>query len=140
MTIPEAAQLVLDAGALASSGEVFVLDMGEPVKIVDLANDLIRLSGLLPIKDIAIKYTGLRPGEKLFEEILSPKEARNFTKHQKIFVANMEKPDPLLREKVQKLLSLREAEEIVWALGSIVNDYHPNRETLAEKLTKGLVS
>ena len=74
MTIPEAVQLVIQAGAMAKGGEVFILDMGEPVKIVDLARDLIKLSGLKPEKDIKIIYTGVRPGEKLFEELLTAEE------------------------------------------------------------------
>ena len=90
MTIPEAAQLVLQAGAMAKGGEVFVLDMGKPVKIVDLALDLIELSGLVPHFDIKIKYTGIRPGEKLFEELLTVDEGSNGTKHKKIYIANIE--------------------------------------------------
>lgn len=86
MTIPEAAQLVLQAGAYAEGGEIFVLDMGKPVKIYDLACDLIRLSGFEPHKDIEIKITGLRPGEKLYEELLMAEEGLGSTKHEKIFV------------------------------------------------------
>ena len=86
MHIPEAAQLVLQAGAYARGGEVFVLDMGKPVKIYDLAEDLIRLSGLEPGNDIEIKVTGLRPGEKLYEELLMSEEGLMKTGHEKIFV------------------------------------------------------
>ncbi|MEA4888147.1 MAG: nucleoside-diphosphate sugar epimerase/dehydratase [Clostridiaceae bacterium] len=86
MTIPEAARLVIQAGALADGGEIFVLDMGEPIKIADLARDLIRLSGLEPDVDVKIEYTGLRPGEKMYEELCLPKENMNKTRHDKIFV------------------------------------------------------
>src|SRR5690606_6066952 len=87
MTIPEAVQLVIQAGALANGGEVFILDMGKPVKIVDLARDLIRLSGLEPDKDIQIVFTGIRPGEKLYEELLTAEEGTMSTNHQRIFIA-----------------------------------------------------
>ncbi|MHC6180709.1 polysaccharide biosynthesis protein [Clostridium sp. JNZ X4-2] len=92
MTIPEAAQLVIQAGAIAHGGEIFVLDMGKPVKIVDLAKDLITLSGYEPDVDIKIKYTGLRPGEKLYEELLMNEVALTSTEHDKIFV---EKPNKI---------------------------------------------
>lgn len=86
MTIPEAVQLVIQTGALAQGGEVFILDMGKPVKIADLAYDLIRLSGMEPGKEIEIEYTGMRPGEKLFEELLTSEEGTQATKHERIFV------------------------------------------------------
>jgi FlaA1/EpsC-like NDP-sugar epimerase len=93
MTIPEAVQLVIQAGAMGEGGEVFVLDMGEPVKIVDLAEEIIRLSGYEPGRDIEIVYTGIRPGEKLFEEILTSDEAAIATRHKKIFVSQEHQPD-----------------------------------------------
>lgn len=86
MTIPEACQLILQAGAMGRGGEIFILDMGEPVKIVDLARDLIRLSGLTPDEDIAVTFTGMRPGEKLFEELSFDAEKAQRTGHDKIFV------------------------------------------------------
>jgi FlaA1/EpsC-like NDP-sugar epimerase len=86
MTIPEASQLVIQAGAYATGGEVFVLDMGKPVKIDNLARDLIRLSGYEPGKDIEITYIGIRPGEKLYEELLTAEEGLTSTKHDRIFV------------------------------------------------------
>lgn len=87
MTIPEACRLVLEAGTLGKGGEIFIFDMGEPVKIADLARRMIELSGLQVNKDIEIKYTGLRPGEKLYEELLSKKENTKETPHEKIRVA-----------------------------------------------------
>lgn len=86
MTIPEAAQLVIQASCFAAGGEIFVLDMGEPVKIYDLAKNLIRLSGFVPDKDIMIEITGLRPGEKLYEELLMNEEGLEKTSHSKIFI------------------------------------------------------
>ncbi|SUY45679.1 capsular polysaccharide biosynthesis protein [Clostridium putrefaciens] len=86
MLIPEAAQLVIQAGAYAKGGEIFVLDMGSPIKIYDLATDLIKLSGLVPNEDIEIKVTGLRPGEKLYEELLMSEEGLEETRHDKIFI------------------------------------------------------
>ncbi len=89
MTIPEASQLVMQAGAMGQGGEIFVLDMGTPVKIVDLARDLITLSGLEPDKDIQITYTGLRPGEKLFEELCFDAEKMSKTRHPKIYTGKL---------------------------------------------------
>ncbi|MCM3790370.1 polysaccharide biosynthesis protein [Domibacillus indicus] len=87
MTIPEAVQLVIQAGALAKGGEIFILDMGKPVKISELARNLITLSGLTPGKDIEIRYTGMRPGEKLYEELFTTEEGHMASKHELIFVA-----------------------------------------------------
>jgi FlaA1/EpsC-like NDP-sugar epimerase len=87
MTIPEAAQLVLQAGGMDTPGAVYVLDMGQPVKIIDLARDLILLSGLEPGRDIEIQVTGMRPGEKLYEELLTAEEGTVESQHEKIFVA-----------------------------------------------------
>lgn len=89
MTIPEASQLVMQAAAMGQGGEIFVLDMGVPVKIVDLAHDLIRLSGLVPGVDIQVKFTGMRPGEKLFEELGFDAERMTKTAHQKIFCGKL---------------------------------------------------
>ena len=87
MTATEAVLLVMEAGAIGKGGEIFVLDMGEPVKIVELARELIRLSGLEPEKDIKIEFTGSRPGEKLFEEVLTADEGTMTTRYQKIYRA-----------------------------------------------------
>ena len=87
MTIPEACRLVLEAGTMGDGGEIFVFDMGEPVKIAELARRMIELAGFRPDKDIEIKYTGLRPGEKLYEEVLSDEEGTKETPHKKIRVA-----------------------------------------------------
>ena len=107
MTIPEAAQLVLQAGAYAEGGEIFVLDMGEPVKIYELAENLIKLSGFEPHKDIKIEVTGLRPGEKLYEELLMNEEGLTETRHKKIFIG---KPGEFelgdVERKINELLSI----------------------------------
>ena len=127
MTIPEASQLVLQAGAMAKGGEVFVLDMGEPVKICDLAKDLIRLSGYSE-QDIEIKYTGLRPGEKLFEELLSAEDGTEKTDHKKIFTARIkEVAKAQMDQYVEELLSHTNEDEVVAALQKVVPTYTPNR-------------
>lgn len=102
MTIPEAAQLLLQTGVMANSGEIFVLDMGKPVKILDLAENMIRLSGLVPYQDIQIKEIGLRPGEKLYEELLMQSEQMEKTANDKIFI---EHDAPITPEQMQKKLS-----------------------------------
>ena len=107
MTIPEASQLVLQSGAMAKNGELYVLDMGKPVKILDLAENMIRLSGLEPYKDVDIIETGLRPGEKLYEELLIKTEELDKTENSMIFV---ERDEPLSRDEIeQKLAILRQA-------------------------------
>ena len=91
MTIPEACRLVLEAATIGNTGEIYVFDMGSPVKIVDLAKRMIELAGLIPYKDIQIEFIGLRPGEKLFEELLNDKENTIPTEHDKITVATVQK-------------------------------------------------
>ena len=103
MTIPEAVGLVIQAGAMAKGGEIFILDMGEPVKIVDLANNLIKLSGFEPDVDVKIEFTGLRPGEKLYEELLMSEEGLTSTENKKIFIG---KPVKFSTEKVKKHLEV----------------------------------
>ena len=104
MTIPEAVQLVLQAGALGKGGELFVLDMGEPVKIVDLARDLIRLSGLEEGTDVEIQYTGVRPGEKLYEEVLFGGEDIRATNHPKVLRTVDDTQDPEFMSRVDGLI------------------------------------
>lgn len=100
MTIPEAAQLVLQAGTFSKGGEVFLLDMGEPVKILDMARDLVSLHGLVPDKDIKFVFTGLRPGEKLYEELLTAEEGTQKTTHDRIFQA------PIVEEVTEETMKL----------------------------------
>ena len=107
MTIPEACQLVLEAGSMGKGGEIFVFDMGKPVAIIDLAKKMIRLYGLLPSIDIDIKYTGLRPGEKLYEELLTDAENTLPTYHEKIMIAKIRRSNlPDLQLKFSELISL----------------------------------
>ena len=103
MTIPEAVGLVIQAGAMAKGGEIFILDMGEPVKIVDLANNLIKLSGFEPGEDMKIEFTGLRPGEKLYEELLMSEEGLTSTENKKIFIG---KPVDFDTNKVKQHLEV----------------------------------
>ncbi|NOY30844.1 MAG: polysaccharide biosynthesis protein, partial [Planctomycetes bacterium] len=127
MLIPEAAQLVIQAGAMGRGGEVFVLDMGEPVRILDLAKDMIRLSGLRAGDDIEIEVTGLRPGEKLYEELYSDQEEHSRTRHSKIMVAEsktrpllevlydlsqltevLDEPNEFIREKLRQIIPIQQ--------------------------------
>ncbi|HLV08608.1 MAG TPA: nucleoside-diphosphate sugar epimerase/dehydratase, partial [Halanaerobiales bacterium] len=135
MTIPEAVQLVIQAGALGDGGEVFVLDMGEPVRIIDLARDLIELSGLKEGEDIKIEISGLRPGEKLFEELLLDGE-NIATEHERIFIAGIEKTNvnkvnsslDILEEQIKK----PDKEGIVDTLKELVVRYNPERDKKEE--------
>jgi FlaA1/EpsC-like NDP-sugar epimerase len=126
MTIPEAVQLVMQAGAMAKGGEIFILDMGKPVKILDLAEDLIRLSGYEPYTEIPIKIIGLRPGEKLFEELLLDEEGILATRHDKIFVAK-----PLDIDFGRLETELEELYQLIWnssdtAVKAFVKELVPN--------------
>lgn len=106
MTIPEACQLVIEAGVMGQGGEIFVFDMGEPVKIVDLARKMIRLAGKEPEVDIQIVFTGLRPGEKLYEELLNNAENTMHTYHDKILIAKVREYDfETVNKKVEKLIA-----------------------------------
>jgi len=133
MTIPEAAQLVLEAGAMARQNQVFVLDMGEPVKILDLAENLIRLSGLEPYRDIQIEEVGLRPGEKLYEELLMKSEHLIKTDNEKIFVEEQGQivPDVIMHDLVRldEAVTREESEEEIIALmKSMVPTYRAPQE------------
>jgi len=128
MLIPEAAQLVLQAGAFAKGGEIFVLDMGKPVKIYDLACDLIRLSGLEPGRDIKIKVTGLRPGEKLYEELLMSEEGLTNTCHNKIFIGkptfeDMESLNKKLND-LNKMLQENNSDKLKEKMKEVVPTYN----------------
>ncbi len=143
MTIPEAAQLVLQAGSQANGGEVFVLDMGKPVKIFDMACDLIELSGLVPQQDIKIEITGLRPGEKLFEELLTAEEGTTATMHEKIFVANLKMVDEKkLRQGLRILQRAVSSKVVIEGLVQLVPNYHseqlpPGKSYCEEKAVAG---
>ena len=125
MSIPEACQLVLQAGSMGAGGEIFVLDMGEPVKIVDLAKEMIRLAGLVLDRDIKIVYSGLRPGEKLFEELFSDKESYELTYHGKIRKALFRKLDESFDANLTRLLNLESAEPntVIYLIKDLVPEF-----------------
>ncbi len=133
MSIPEASQLILQAGSLGKGGEVYILDMGNPIKIVDIANELIRLSGFKPGTDISLKFTGSRPGEKKYEELSLPSEHLDETKHEKIFVLNNKNlHQNNLTEIISSINNLKNlingktAFEVRKILSSILPDYEPD--------------
>lgn len=139
MTIPEACQLVIEAGNMGNGGEIFVFDMGKSVKIVDLAKKMIRLSGLTPFKDIDIKFTGLRPGEKLYEELLNDLENTLPTHHEKIMIAKVRDNDfELVKNELQvlsKALELNNSSQVVRQMKLMVPEFK-SQNSIYEQLDK----
>ncbi len=137
MTIPEACQLVLEAGSIGKGGEIFVFDMGKSVKIIDLARKMIKLSGLQENKDIKIIFTGLRPGEKLYEELLADSENTLPTHHPQILIGKVKEYDfNEVSEKINKLIELfnkQNNEQIVSFMKSILPEFKSNNSEF-EKL------
>mgnify|MGYP000857866409 FL=1 len=134
MTIPEAVQLVLQAGSQAEGGEVFLFDMGDPVKINDMACDLIRLHGHVPNEDIRIVYTGLRPGEKLYEELLTNEEGTTTTKHKKIYKAHITPIETdVLTQYLDKLLTNRDTTAILQSLKKLIPTYKSKQLEMLER-------
>jgi FlaA1/EpsC-like NDP-sugar epimerase len=136
MTIPEASRLVLEAGAMSSGGEIFAFDMGESIKISDLAKNMIRLSGLEVDRDIEIVYTGLRPGEKLFEEVLNDAEVSMPTHHAKILRAKVREYEfEEVNVKIHQLVSLFDSQnniEMVRILKQLVPEYISSNSDYAQ--------
>ena len=138
MTIPEASQLVIQAGGMGEGGEIYILDMGEPVKIVDLARDLITLSGLRPDEDIELRFSGVRPGEKLFEELSTDAEHADKTKHPKVFIGRIKAHAyEAIATGVDALLELAKeahSDRVRTTLGDLVPEYgvaRPSRPAAA---------
>jgi FlaA1/EpsC-like NDP-sugar epimerase len=140
MTIPEASQLVLQAGAIAKGGEVFILDMGEPVKILELAENLIKLSGYVPYDEIDIEFTGLRPGEKLYEELMLKDEELIHTQHKKIFVSQssslLNKELKIHLDKVREKVDQIENGDIRQILKELVPEYRPVEDEVDDVLVR----
>jgi FlaA1/EpsC-like NDP-sugar epimerase len=139
MTIPEACQLVLEAAAMGKGGEIFIFDMGNPVKIVDLAKKMIQLNGLELDKDIRISFTGLRPGEKLYEELLANEENTIPTHHEKIMIAKVKEYEfDEVQHHINELIALfrtQDNTEIVRKMKQIVPEYISNN-SVYEQLDK----
>ncbi|NMB44537.1 MAG: polysaccharide biosynthesis protein, partial [Clostridiales bacterium] len=138
MTIPEAVSLVLQAGAYAKGGEIFVLDMGEPVKILDLATNLIKLSGLKPGEDIKIEFSGLRPGEKLFEELLMDEEGMEETENRLIHIGKpIEFDEEVFFNQLNKLKTLcyDETIDIRDYVQEVVPTYKPEKQGEMKSIT-----
>ena len=142
MTIPEASQLVLEAGSMGKGGEIYIFDMGKSVKIADLAKKMIKLSGLTLGKDIQIVFSGLRPGEKIFEELLNDKEKTVPTHHEKIMIANVHEYEySEVKKEIDILHNLFEKqnnEAIVRKMKEIVPEYL-SHNSVYEKLDAGKI-
>lgn len=143
MTIPEAVELVIEAGALAEGGETFVLDMGNPVKIADLARDLIKLSGYEPDRDIKISYSGIRPGEKLYEELFLGREEMAATRHERIFISTKELDDNYagINQTIIPLVKnvLHDRNQVLNLIKSIVPEYQKPKYTELKPVASGEV-
>jgi FlaA1/EpsC-like NDP-sugar epimerase len=137
MTIPEACQLVLEAGAIGNGGEIFIFDMGQSVRIADLARKMIKLSGLTIGRDIEIRYTGLRPGEKLYEELLNKEENTLPTYHPLIMIAKVMENDPeIVSREISALISMASTHssfDLVKQMKTIVPEYR-SQNSVFEKL------
>ena len=136
MTIPEACQLVLEAGIMGKGGEIFIFDMGESVKIQDLAKKMIKLSGLVLDKDISITYTGLRPGEKLYEELLADHENTLPTHHKQIMIAKVKEYDfETISSAINELIGLFDKQDnrsIVKKMKQLVPEFKSNNSIYEE--------
>jgi FlaA1/EpsC-like NDP-sugar epimerase len=143
MTIPEATQLVLQAGSMGQGGEVYLFDMGEPVKITTLAEEMIRLSGLIPHEDIDIVFVGLRPGEKLYEELLLGDEGVLPTPHKKICIAqSVTPPHEQLVEQIAQLVNdakILDYQAVGRGLKQLVPEYTPaQNQRISPKVNENL--
>ena len=144
MTIPEACRLVLEAGSMGNGGEIYIFDMGNSIKIVELAKKMIRLSGLIPNQDIQIEFTGLRPGEKLYEELLNDLENTIPTHHEKIMIAQVKTNNfSLVSKKVETLIetaSLYQDREVVKLMKHLVPEFKSNNSIFEELDEQELVN
>src|SRR4030095_8898530 len=144
MTIPEASQLVLEAGAMGKGGEIYIFDMGKSVKIVDLAKKMVQLSGLELGKDIQLMFTGLRPGEKLYEELLATEENTIPTHHEKIMIAKVKEYDfEGVKASIEELIALFDSQDnkaIVSKMKEMVPEYISNNSVYEELDKERVVS
>jgi len=140
MSIPEAVSLILQAGSMGEGGEIFVLDMGKPIKIYDLARQMIRLSGFDPDHEIGIEITGLRPGEKLYEELFHESEDYSGTKHPKILLATSRKVDwDVLTLQIEDVLhecEQRDNNALINSLSAIIPEYTNNKSLSSDKIAE----